>query len=395
MAQYDFGTIDPDVVGGTALALLIDEWRDAVNSGHSGPSAPTYAVAGMAWVDTSATPYVVKTYDGASWLPLYTVNATTHTPGLASGLVAGTTKAVAGTDTTTAMSPADGVAQALSNPIWGVAGGTGDAITLTIARAPQTALADGMHIKFRATAANTGAATLNVTLGTTATGAKNAYKLNGTALVAGDIPGANAECDFVYNTALNGGAGGYMLLNPAFSTSLPSQTGNNGKVLKTSSGGASWSSALNKSAAVASTSGTSIDFTGVPPWAQRITVVFNGFSSSGTSTKGVQLGSGSVQTTGYVSAAGVLFGTASASAAELTLLSIGDSAASRAVSGIMDLINVSGNTWVARFAGMLTPDVAAFSGGSVTLSGALDRLRITTVNGTDAFDAGSIAIMWE
>jgi hypothetical protein len=33
--------------------------------------------------------------------------------------------------------------------------------------------------------------------------------------------------------------------------------------------------------------------------------------------------------------------------------------------------------------------------GSKTLSGALDRIRITTVNGTDTFDAGTINILYE
>ena len=33
--------------------------------------------------------------------------------------------------------------------------------------------------------------------------------------------------------------------------------------------------------------------------------------------------------------------------------------------------------------------------GRVTLSGALDRVRVTTVNGTDTFDAGSINILYE
>jgi hypothetical protein len=36
-----------------------------------------------------------------------------------------------------------------------------------------------------------------------------------------------------------------------------------------------------------------------------------------------------------------------------------------------------------------------YGGGSITLSGSLDRIRITTVNGTDTFDAGSINILYE
>jgi hypothetical protein len=35
------------------------------------------------------------------------------------------------------------------------------------------------------------------------------------------------------------------------------------------------------------------------------------------------------------------------------------------------------------------------SAGAVTLAGVLDRVRITTVGGTDTFDAGSINLLWE
>ena len=50
----------------------------------------------------------------------------------------------------------------------------------------------------------------------------------------------------------------------------------------------------------ASTSGTSIDFTSIPSWVKRVTVMFNGVSSNGASQKLIQIGSGSVTTTGYV-----------------------------------------------------------------------------------------------
>ena len=55
--------------------------------------------------------------------------------------------------------------------------------------------------------------------------------------------------------------------------------------------------------AVASTSGTSIDFTGIPSWVKRITVMFSGVSTNGSSALQVQLGtSGGVQTTSYTAA---------------------------------------------------------------------------------------------
>jgi len=61
---------------------------------------------------------------------------------------------------------------------------------------------------------------------------------------------------------------------------------------------------INSKTAVASTSGTSIDFTSIPSGVKRITVMFNGVSTSGTSNTQVQIGSGSVETSGYSSSAG-------------------------------------------------------------------------------------------
>ena len=58
---------------------------------------------------------------------------------------------------------------------------------------------------------------------------------------------------------------------------------------------------LQSSTAQATTSGTSITFTGIPSWVKRITVMFNGVSTSGTSPVQIQLGAGSVTTTGYSS----------------------------------------------------------------------------------------------
>jgi hypothetical protein len=65
MSQYDFGTINPDAVGGTELAAMLNQWRDAMHSGHRGGTRPGYVGAGMVWVDDSATPWLIKRYDGA------------------------------------------------------------------------------------------------------------------------------------------------------------------------------------------------------------------------------------------------------------------------------------------------------------------------------------------
>jgi hypothetical protein len=157
------------------------------------------------------------------------------------------------------------------------------------------------------------------------------------------------------------------------------------------------SSVLTSGTAVASTSGTSIDFTGIPSWAKRITVMFSGVSLSGTSSFLVQLGSGSPQITGYQGTGGAISTTASNTTGGIVStagIPINVVVAAYTVSGAMTLVNISGNTWISFYALGGSND-ARSGGGNVTLSGALDRVRITTVNGTDTFDAGSINIMYE
>ena len=153
------------------------------------------------------------------------------------------------------------------------------------------------------------------------------------------------------------------------------------------------SGAFVSGTAVASTSGTSIDFTSIPSWVKRITVMFNGVSTNGSSNLQVQVGSGSVTATGYV---GGYSRGATAASVTTGMVVMGTPAAASLYQGIITWNNVSGNIWVGS-SNVLTnaSDAATLGGSSISLSGTLDRVRITTVNGTDAFDAGSINILYE
>jgi len=145
----------------------------------------------------------------------------------------------------------------------------------------------------------------------------------------------------------------------------------------------------------ASTSGTSITFTSIPSWVKRITVMFNGVSTNGTSNKQIQLGAGSVTNTGYTSSSTVV-GTTAGTYTSTTGLVFGSTLTSDSICGIMTIANVSANIWVCSHSAYTnsTPQ-STFGGGIVGLSGTLDRVVITTVNGTDTFDAGSINILYE
>ena len=154
-------------------------------------------------------------------------------------------------------------------------------------------------------------------------------------------------------------------------------------------------SALTAKTAVASTSGTSIDFTGIPSWVKRITVMFSGVSTNGTSLLQIQIGSGSFTTSGYVSAAGY---NGTYTSATTGFVIDGSHSAAVVLSGALVLTLLGSNTWVEQ--GVITNSVSVAAvcpsgGNSPALAGALDRVRITTVNGTDTFDAGSINILYE
>jgi len=149
---------------------------------------------------------------------------------------------------------------------------------------------------------------------------------------------------------------------------------------------------ITSGTAVASTSGTSIDFTGIPSWVKRITVMLNGVSASGTSNMLIRIGSGSLATTGYSSC--VSSGTGATNSTGSFPISANMAAASISF-GVATICNISGNTWVYQSTiGNNTGGVANNIGaGQVTLSGVLDRLSVTV--GTDTFDAGSINILYE
>ncbi len=79
MTQYDYGVIDPDAKSGTALAVDMNQFRDALHSCHSGTSRPAYAVAGLIWTDTSTTPYTVYRFDGVSDNLMGYIDQSAHT----------------------------------------------------------------------------------------------------------------------------------------------------------------------------------------------------------------------------------------------------------------------------------------------------------------------------
>lgn len=149
----------------------------------------------------------------------------------------------------------------------------------------------------------------------------------------------------------------------------------------------------------ASTSGSTIDFTGIPSWAKRITVMFDGVSVSGTDSLLVQIGdAGGVETSGYLGAAGVIQNAGSSTTANFTTgYGIVSGAAGNVINGAMyiTLMDAASFRWVATHSvGWSNSAIPGFGGGSKSLSAALDRVRIT-VSGANTFDAGNINVLYE
>ena len=144
---------------------------------------------------------------------------------------------------------------------------------------------------------------------------------------------------------------------------------------------------------VAATSGTSIDFTGIPSWVKRITVMFAGVSTNGTSDLLIQLGdAGGVEETGYLGS--------STNTATATLYTAGFGSMSNLAAnvnhGSFIITQVTGNTWVCSgILGRSNSGGVVMTGGSKTLSETLTQVRITTANGTDTFDLGTINVSYE
>lgn len=150
-------------------------------------------------------------------------------------------------------------------------------------------------------------------------------------------------------------------------------------------------SGLQSAAPVATTTGTAVDLTGIPPGVRRITLSLNGVSTSGTAYPIVQIGSGSVDTAGYLSSVNYNTGVMSAT----TGFVVGGASASDTRYGALVLTHLGGNVWVHTTNTNVQTNAFSGGGGKTALSGSLDRIRFTTVGYSDTFDGGSFAPMWE
>jgi hypothetical protein len=158
-------------------------------------------------------------------------------------------------------------------------------------------------------------------------------------------------------------------------------------------------SAITAGTAVASTSGTSIDFTGIPSWVKRITVAMQTVSTNGSSNYLIRIGNTTVTSSGYASVMNYVnpgANSCTGSADSTGFLLTKDINSGTAFTAIATIVLQTSGFYVSTFVGNNGVNGAGFFGsGLLNLGSTLDRVRITTVNGTDTFDAGSINILYE
>ena len=268
------------------------------------------------------------------------------------------------------------------------AGGTGST-TATAARTTLSAAKSGANSDITSLTACTSITGLTTPLTTAqgGTGTASTTFANLTTNVTGTLPVANGGTGLATLTANN-----VMLGNGTSAPSFvaPSTSGN---VL--TSNGTTWISqaipTMTFGTSQATTSGTTVDITGIPSTAKRVTFLFKEVSTNGSSIVQIQLGtSGGFQTSGYSAAASNSGGGSTTGMPISQAISSSDTR-----HGGLVLSKIDGNTWVGYGSGCVLASFSQPMAGYVTLSGALTSIRLTTINGTDTFDAGLINIIYE
>lgn len=181
---------------------------------------------------------------------------------------------------------------------------------------------------------------------------------------------------------------------------LPTQSGNAGKFLTTNGANASWGglSGITLGTPVATTSGTSIDFTGLPAGIKQIYISFENVAAVASDNFLIQIGdSGGVETTGYETSSIVFTASTTGAVSNFANAILQMDRNGLGVSGvcILTLIDSSTNTWAGNFTPKSGTTRMNISTGIKSLSATLDRVRLTTTGGSTTFNAGKMNIQYQ
>jgi len=147
-------------------------------------------------------------------------------------------------------------------------------------------------------------------------------------------------------------------------------------------------------------SGAAVSFTGIPSWANEVTMMCSVLSSTGTDNIYFQLGtSAGFVATGYAAISTTMINGASL---VVTTDSVGFSLTTNSGVTAAELYNYSivfrrltANTWIAAGDGSRNASAVSYSvSGGITLADALDRVRVSSA-GASTFDGGVVAISYQ
>ena len=246
--------------------------------------------------------------------------------------------------------------------------GSASALAITVPAPQVVTFVAGLPIQVKVATANTGAATIAITGGTSALGTKSIVSPNGNPL----NPGA----------MVTGGIAWLMF------------DGTNVQLLNPVNGGITFSTQIT------TTTGTSAAFTALPVGVNRITMNMSQVQTNGTSLPIIQIGSGAFDGANYFGSSAIVSGTSTIAVASdgsgFSISGAWNAASMITGSVILSRYLNNTNTWTITGTPART-DAAAMCmcGGIHTASGMIDRIRLSTTNGTDTFVAGSITIFWE
>jgi len=356
--------------GGASTNLIVPANKKLYFIFNNSTGAVTVKVSGQTGVSVPAAAKMVLVSNGTD-----IVVATNYM----AALTLGTPLAVAqgGTGSTTASTGTGGVVLAVSPTL------TGTPLAPTAAPGTNTTQI---------------ATTAFVTASTGTLGTMSTQNANNVAITGGTITGLSSALPVASGgtgVTTSTGSGANVLASGA---SLASPTLNSPTLNSPTFGGTPGSSLIFKMSAggVSASGSTSVDFTSMPSWINIITVTFRNISTVSNDNILVQLGTSSgVTTSGYVSTSIDFDGSGAVTTSSTSGFVFKVNPGSNIINGTMIIAYTGSNAWVNNHTASINTNIMSVGGGTIALGGTLDRVRITTVSGTDAFDAGTLNVLYQ
>lgn len=216
--------------------------------------------------------------------------------------------------------------------------------------------------------------------------------------VSGPSIDSNGDVDFTQNTnakvKLPSGGG---IFESNGSTEILTESSGTVTLSNVTFGSGNTGFGIQTTTAQNTTSGTAFEFTGLPSTVEKITVILSEVSLSGTNSLLIQIGdSGGFETSGYESTSMDQENAATPTCNTSTsgyIITI--NVANRQLTGNFEINHIGSNKWVCSGSGKInspsTTSSTTITGGFKTLSGVLDRVRITPA-GSNTFDNGTVRI---